>query len=209
MNHRPVNTLLAVGMALIAWEALVRPVVFSSSALHAVSPVYSDGKDNEELARLYKEDQDDRKPGEPIDWELVSERDRKREARVKELYKSDQLVTGADYYHTAMILQHASRPEDFLLAHEFCVVAIGKGEKKALWLAAATEDRFLMNLKRPQRFGTQYRSEKVNEPAKLYEVDVDVTDKLRREFNTPSLKDAKAREAMIDSLFKNKGEKKP
>ena len=57
-----------------------------------------------------------------------------------------------------MVLQHASRPEDYLLAHEFCVVALAKGEKSARWLAAATEDRFLMNLKRPQRFGTQYFS---------------------------------------------------
>lgn len=69
-----------------------------------------------------------------------------------------------------MVLQHASRPEDYLLAHEFCVVALAKGEKSARWLAAATEDRFLMNLKRPQRFGTQYFSSGSDQLTKLHEV---------------------------------------
>ena len=42
-----------------------------------------------------------------------------------------------------MILQHGGGPEDYLLAHELCVVAIGRGEERK-WLAAASEDRFLM-----------------------------------------------------------------
>lgn len=51
-------------------------------------------------------------------------------------------------------------PDDFLLAHEFCVIAIikGKNDREARWLAASSEDRFLMNIQRPQRFGTQFRS---------------------------------------------------
>ena len=43
-----------------------------------------------------------------------------------------------------MILQHGGEPEDYLLAHELCVVAIGRGEERAKWLAAASEDRFIM-----------------------------------------------------------------
>ena len=54
------------------------------------------------------------------------------------------LQTGADCYHAAMILQHGGEPEDYLLDHELCVVAIGRGEERAKRLAATSEDRFLM-----------------------------------------------------------------
>ena len=97
-----------------------------------------------------------------------------------------------------MILQHASRPEDYLLAHEFCVVALAKGERSARWLAAATEDRYLMNLKHPQRFGTQYSSTGPKQPMRLYEVAPGVTDALRQELGVPSLAAAKRREAEMN-----------
>jgi hypothetical protein len=88
--------------------------------------------------------------------------------------------------------------EDFLLAHEFCVVALAKGEKEARWLAAATEDRFLMNLGRPQRFGTQYRSADPDDPVRLHKVGPGVTDGLRKEMGVPSLAEARGREAEMN-----------
>jgi hypothetical protein len=185
-------------LALAIWECAVRPFV-ASLPLVAEGPAAE--RDNEELARLYAEDQADRKPkeGQDIDWDVVLPRDRKREARVKELYEKGELRTGKDYYHAAMVLQHAARPEDFLLAHELCIVAVAKGEKThALWLAAASEDRFLMHLDRPQRFGTQYRGGPKNEPIRLYKVGTGVTDALRKEFHAPALAEAKAREALFN-----------
>ncbi|MBD0372494.1 MAG: hypothetical protein ICV60_16745 [Pyrinomonadaceae bacterium] len=157
-------------------------------------------KDNQELARLYREDQADRTPpeGKAIDWSVVSQRDRARLARVKELYTQNRLQTANDYYNAAMILQHGDVPEDFLLAHEFCVVAISKGKVDARWLAVASEDRFLMNIGRPQRFGTQYRAVPVTAPYRLYTVDSGVTDELRRAMDAPTLAQAKAREAEIN-----------
>ncbi len=101
-----------------------------------------------------------------------------------------------------MVLQHASRPEDYLLAHEFCVVALAKGEKSARWLAAATEDRFLMNLKRPQRFGTQYFSSGSDQLTKLHEVAPEVTDALRQELGVPTLAEAHRREAEMNKPVK-------
>jgi quercetin dioxygenase-like cupin family protein len=157
--------------------------------------------ENDELARLYREDQDDRKGGN-IDWEKVGPRDKQRQARVLELYKADKLQTGADYYHAAMILQHGRTPDDYLLAHEFCVAAIGKGEDRAKWLAAASEDRFLQSVQRPQRFGTQFSVEassgtwRVKPP-----VAPGVTDGLRRALNVPSLKEAEANAAKFQKLF--------
>jgi hypothetical protein len=189
---------IVILLTLVIWEYGVRPLMVPDLAL-AEAPAAE--RDNEELARLYAEDQADRKPagGKSIDWKVVLPRDRKREARVKELYEKGKLRTGNDYYHVAMVLQHAARPEDYLLAHELCIVAIAKGEKKhALWLAAASEDRFLMHLDRPQRFGTQYRGGPKNEPIRLYKVGDGVTDGLRKEFHAPTLAEAKAREALFN-----------
>ena len=156
--------------------------------------------DNAELARMYAEDQGDRRDAEKIGWEKISLRDETRLARAKALYREDALKTGGDYFHAAMILQHSHEAEDYLLAHELCIVAIGKGEERARWLAAATEDRFLMDIGRPQRFGTQYRPEPPhsNGPIRLYKVDDGVTDGLRREFKAPSLAEARAKEAMFN-----------
>ncbi|HKO61752.1 MAG TPA: hypothetical protein VJV03_11375 [Pyrinomonadaceae bacterium] len=129
---------------------------------HAKTRLPQTPTDNAELLRMHNEDQADRSPadGKAIDWSTVAPRDKARLARTKELYHENQLTTANDYYHAALILQHGTVPEDFLLAHEFCVVAISKGknDKHTRWLAAASEDRFLMNIGRPQRFGTQYLS---------------------------------------------------
>jgi hypothetical protein len=168
------------------------------SILAQSSPASVD-KDNEELARLFQEDQADRAPkdGKPIDWKVVEPRDKAREKRVKELYANNELHSGADYYHVAMVLQHASAPEDYLLAHELCVVAISKGDERAKWLAAASEDRFLMNIGRPQRFATKFRSVG-NSPMRLYDTDQGVTDELRRALNVPTLSQAREREAKMN-----------
>src|SRR5262249_258807 len=130
-------------------------------------------KDNQELARLANEDQEDRKPknAKPIDWQAVGPRDEARRKRGMELYLADELKTGRDYLHAGLILQHGEKPEDYLLCHELCVTAVFKsGDEQADWvslakqLAAMSEDRFLLNIGRAQRFGTQFRQEGTNSP---------------------------------------------
>jgi hypothetical protein len=155
--------------------------------------------DNDELRRLLAEDQADRQ-SKAIDWATVTPRDRSRLARVKALYAGDAIRTALDYYHAALILQHGDAPEDFLLAHEFCVAAmiLGKNDLESSSLAAAAEDRFLMNIGRPQRFGTQYRWEG-KEPLRLYSVGDGVSDALRKVMGVPSLSEAKAREAELSA----------
>lgn len=154
---------------------------------------------NEELTRLYKEDQADRMPPprEQINWHVVGPRDAARLLRVKELCQGQSLRTGADYYHAAVILQHSSEPEDYLLAHELCIIAIIKGKEQAKWLAAASEDRYLMSIGRPQRFGTQYRLDKAGGDF-LYEVAPGLSDEIRRAFNCPSLSEAQAKTEQIN-----------
>jgi hypothetical protein len=176
----------------------------------SAAPVEADRPDNEELARLYNEDQGDREPagGKPINWAIVGPRDRAREARVKALFESGEIRSGKDYHRAAMVLQHAATPDDYLLAHEFCVVALAQGEREARWLAAATEDRFLMNIDRPQRFGTQYRSSG-DGPMKLYRVGPGVTDALRKEMGVPTLAEARDREALMNEKLPVKAPAKP
>jgi hypothetical protein len=141
--------------------------------------------------------------GKMIDWSVVAPRDRLRESRVKALYQSGFLHTGKDYHRAAMVLQHAHQADDYLLAHEFCVAALAKGEREARWLAAATEDRFLMNIGRPQRFGTQYRSSGAA-PMRLYDVSPGVTDSLRAEYGVPTLAEAKQRESTMGEVIRAK-----
>ncbi len=147
------------------------------------------------------EDQADRTrdDAKSIDWKIVDPRDAARLKRVKELSAQNQLQTGGDYYHAAMILQHSEVAEDYLLAHELCVAAISKGDARAKWLAPASEDRFLMNISRTQRFATQFLCDgPPNGEYHLYKVDAGVTDELRRIMMVPSLAEAKAREAEMN-----------
>ena len=158
-------------------------------------------RDNLELKRLHDEDQADRTPakGKEIDWAVVGPRDKARLTRVKELLAQNLLQTGHDYYRAALVLQHGEEPEDFLLAHEFCVIALAKGknDQDTCWLAASSEDRFLMNIGRPQRFASQFRFEG-NGPIQLYQVGPGVTDEMRRIMGLHSLAEAKAHEIELN-----------
>jgi len=156
-------------------------------------------RDNEELRRLRDDDQRDRAPA-AIDWTVVTPRDRARLKRVKELFAADALHTANDYVRSALILQHGDVPDDFLLAHEFCVAAmmLGKNDLESSSLAAAAEDRFLMKAGRPQRFGTQFTQDGTG-PWRLAPVGDGVTDALRRVMAVPSLAEARAREAEMNA----------
>jgi hypothetical protein len=198
MSNSTITTLLVLVM-LALWAIGLRSLL-TLRPVEAQGPAMQSSKDNEELANLYHEDQGDRTPsnGKSIDWTVVGPRDKARLARVKELYMQNHLHTGADYYYAALILQHGDAPEDFLLAHELCIVAISKGNRNGRSLAAASEDRFLMNIGRPQRFGTQYRADPITAPFRLYRVDSGVTDELRRALDVPCLAEAKAREVEMN-----------
>ncbi len=168
-----------------------------------------------ELRALYEADQADRTPGTaPQDWHKVEERDQSRQARVQALLEAGAAKTARDYYHAAMVFQHASTPEGIQLAHELAMIAAclgggggerGEDDKNARWLAAATYDRFLMYLERPQRFATQYRSSP-DGVMKLYNTAPGVSDAMRAALNVPSLAQAQAREqemqAQIEALRK-------
>jgi len=165
-------------------------------------------KDNEEVARMYAEDQSDRQPkdGKPIDWNVAGPRDEARQKRVMELYTADALKTGKDYFLAGMIFQHGEKPEDYLLCHELCVAAVfksGRNEKPswlptAKWLAAASEDRFLLSIGRAQRFGTQFTADQPNSLWHLDKMEEGISDALRKAWEVPTLAEAKEREAEMN-----------
>ncbi len=112
-----------------------------------------------EIHQLFLEDQSDRGPtGNTGPSDQIALRDAKRLARAKELLQSGALVSGDDFHDAAFIFQHSLKPDDYLMAHVLATAAIAKGDKRSLWIAAASLDRYLQSTGKPQIFGTQYAS---------------------------------------------------
>jgi hypothetical protein len=113
---------------------------------------------NQELGRLFREDQEARLKT-PIDWTALARDDESRRKRTLELITSDSLHTGADFKEAAFIMQHGKTPDDYLLAHSLALAAMAKGAASAAWFAAATLDRFLWSRNLPQIYGTQTKDD--------------------------------------------------
>ncbi len=153
-----------------------------NQAVHASS--------SQELAELIKQDQKDRQNLTAFrDTKLyvdIKRRDISHQKRVKELVSQNQLYSADDYYNAALIMQHSSESMDYALAHILAIIALQKGKNKALLLIADTFDRFMLNVKQPQIFGSQYFGKQnqsfcVEEP---YDKSV-LTDEIRKFFDVP------------------------
>jgi hypothetical protein len=190
MTKRILLTALAFAIA-IPSSAQTAPTTHSSN--EAPPPVSS-----AEMKQIFLQDQYDRgnnpfaKPGEPQPKALpgleIRRNDDAREVRVKELLQQGLLRTGTDYFRAALVFQHSGNPEGTLLAHILAEVALSKGEPSGLWLSAATLDRYLIQMKQKQIFGTQFKSLARSDETKPYLFVLDdmepnvVSDQLRAEF---------------------------
>jgi hypothetical protein len=85
-------------------------------------------------------------------------RDIARRAQVATLLQDGKLSTAEDFREAAMIFQHGSTEEDYLLAHVLAMDAMAKGDTspRARDMAALTLDRYLQRAGKKQIFGTQY-----------------------------------------------------
>ena len=101
------------------------------------------------LHKIYDEDQKDR---------TDEAGDARRREQVRRLMTEGKVQTGEDYYYAAFIFQHGQKPADYLLAHILAVTAVSKGFHGAIWLSAASLDRYLHSIRQPQVFGTQFGS---------------------------------------------------
>ncbi|GJQ27851.1 MAG: hypothetical protein HBSAPP02_28830 [Phycisphaerae bacterium] len=148
--------------------------------------------DSADLLMLYEQDQADR-TGNPTDGVTMYQRDVQRRVSVRKLLDEGAVRTGADYYHAALVFQHADDVEGIQLAHELAIIAAVLGNREARWLAAASYDRLMMDLGRYQRFGTQFQSAN-GEMMHLVPIDrPGVTDAMRAALDCPTLKEAQQR----------------
>ncbi len=114
---------------------------------------------NAEAAAMFAADQAARRDRDRIDWAALAPQDEARRARMRGLLDAGQLQSADDFYHAAFIFQHGSEPEDYLLAHALAMVAVARGRADASWISAATLDRYLQEIGRPQIFGTQFQTQ--------------------------------------------------
>src|SRR4051812_19012362 len=115
-----------------------------------------DGPASAEIRKLAEEDQADRSKPFPYpkqEEKRMRDRDAARRKRMAQLLQQDKLVTGEDFDHAALLYQHGAKPDDYLVARELAIVAGAKGRYGSL--PALAEDRFLVNIGRMQRFGSQ------------------------------------------------------
>jgi hypothetical protein len=83
-----------------------------------------------------------------------------RRAEVRKLLEEGKFSSGEDFSDAALIFQHGRTAEEFLFAHVLAVEALTRAGSADKWLAAATLDRYLQAVNRPQIFGTQYPGDK-------------------------------------------------
>lgn len=151
--------------------------------------VWCQGSD--ELKRLAAEDQADRTQWLSMSVEerlAVQSRDTERRKRAAELIESDALTTAEDFDSAALLFQHGTSPDDFEVARELALMAFHMGRPTSL--VALAEDRFLVHINRPQRFGSQF-AVSGSGPLTMNRVDTgtraSVTDALRLDSLQPPL----------------------
>jgi hypothetical protein len=141
------------------WFAALLASALCPGAAPAAAQAADHVPTNAEMTAIFDADQADRQGGgAAIDWSLVGPRDQARQARTLALLNAGALRSGDDYWHAAFVFQHGAQPNNYLLAHTLAVIAAARGRPDATWIAAATLDRYLQNIGRPQIYGTQFRS---------------------------------------------------
>jgi hypothetical protein len=109
-----------------------------------------------EMKSIYDEDQRVRVT-QPINWAVVNQTDAQRRELTRKLLANGALHTGKDFEEASFIFQHGTTADDYLLAHTLAIVAVSKGDPTAIWIAAATLDRYLQIMSQKQIYGTQFK----------------------------------------------------
>ncbi|HET9180393.1 MAG TPA: hypothetical protein VFQ24_18705 [Terriglobia bacterium] len=159
---------------------------------------------NAEMQRIFEADQKDRRAGfAGIDWSVVNKRDAARRETVRQLLAEGKLRSGKDFERAAFIFQHGGTPEDCLLAHTLAMVAVARGDGNAIWIAAATLDRYLQSINQPQIYGTQYKFKRGGQMTQdPYDRSL-ISDALRRDLGVPSEAEQKSQEKQYEKSRKN------
>lgn len=151
-----------------------------------------------ELKQMYDEDQSERLAAgnNPLkgDWSLISKHDEGHRVKVLKLMRENKIQTGDDYYYAAMIMQHGATMDDYVLAHLFSCAAAQRGKREARWLSAASFDRLMISMDKPQYFSTQYFANQGESYAIKNPKNTSLlTDEVRKAFDVPTLAETDAR----------------
>jgi len=108
-----------------------------------------------ELCELTRDDQADRSK-QPIDWAVVTVRDRTRREAVNALVRSRPLRTSGDYFHAALVMQHGETWEDYAAAHILSMrgLQLAPTDQNLQRMVAASWDRMMHRMGHKQWFGT-------------------------------------------------------
>jgi hypothetical protein len=159
---------------------------------------------NEEMRSIFVADQKARE-GDPdaAAWVKIEADDEARRVRTKALLDAGALTTGDDYFHAAFIFQHGRGSEDYLMAHNLAVIAVARGKEDATWIAAATLDRYLMSIGRPQIFGTQFKRSNGDASQEPYDRAA-LSDAMRKAMGVPPQAEQEDRRKQLDAQWKQK-----
>jgi len=144
---------------------------------------------NKKLIRIFEKNQKVRFSG---DWKdkkfikkLVQE---EREARkeVLMMLKKGQIRTSDDFYRAAFLFHHGNNFRSYTLAVALAAVSHHLGEIWGKNFYAVALDRFLLSIKQPQYFGTQF--EKRYGKWRISPYNLKTTDKERKEYFVEPLK---------------------
>jgi len=141
-----------------------------------------------ELRAMFEADQADRRAvaAREMSRPELNLRDYERRQRLEHLAAEGAIQGVDDHYYAAYLLQHGTLPEEFRRAHDFAAQAVTRGSRPARWLFAATLDRWLVALGKPQQYGTQYVRIGTHGYA-IYETDPEVSDAERAQYDVPPL----------------------
>ncbi len=103
------------------------------------------------------------------------------------------LRTAQDYLRAAYLMQHGPDKDDPRIAHAMASLSweLDPHNKEARWLMAASWDRLMMSMGRPQWYGTQFDKPSEKFPWTLGAVDPRVTDAERATFFVPPLAESR------------------
>ncbi len=157
--------------------------------------------DNSRLVELMTADQADRQGSPtPAEWREISKRDAGRRTELMVIIRSGEMKTSTDYFNAALIMQHGDTIEEIRMAYSLATISanLDPSNRNAKWLTAASWDRILTRMKRPQWYGTQYFTG-ANGEMTLYEVDESaVTDADRQALFVPTLAEARKRAEVMN-----------
>lgn len=120
-------------------------------------------------------------------WAKLEKGDQARRVEVMRYLAEGKLASADDFFNAAMIFQHGTCADHYKLANQFSEKAMNMGNHDARWLYAASLDRYLMTLGKPQKYGTQYQQNQKTGKWELYTVDPATTDEERARYDVPPM----------------------